>query len=282
MILISGATGTIGGEVLRQLADRGAPVRAMAREPGRVPVPDVPTVRADYGDPASLARAVAGVDTVFLLTAPTSPAAVAEHDAAMLAAAVTAGVRRVVKLSAVRVERFDELNFHLSGERAVRDSGLEWTILRPTSFASNTLSWAPLIRAGRPVPNPTGEGRQSAVDPRDVAAVAVRALTEDGHTGRTYTLTGPEPLNVPEQAERLGTVLGRTVRTEDLTAESYRDLLRSYGLAEDFVTVASRGAELARDGGNITVTDDVPRVLGRPATLYTTWARDHRDAFLAS
>ncbi|HEY3506606.1 MAG TPA: SDR family oxidoreductase [Actinocatenispora sp.] len=277
MILVAGATGTIGTELLRVLTAEGVAVRAMTRDPARLRVAGVDAVRADYGDPASLARAVAGAESVFLLTAPSGP--VAEHDRAMVDAARTAGVARVVKLSAIRVPELDELSFHLPGERLLVDSGLGWTVLRPASFASNTLSWAPAIRAGEPVPNPTGTGRQPVVDPRDVAAVAARVLTGDGHDKRVYTLTGPDPISVPEQAEQLAAVLGRPVRLADVSPSEYRDRLLAAGVDAGMVEVAARGSAAVRNGVGAATTDDVARVLGRPPTRYADWARAHRDAF---
>lgn len=280
MILISGATGTIGRALLHQLSAQGVPVRAMTRDPARVrDLPGVEAVRGDFTDPASLSRAVAEVDAVFLLTAPSAP--VAEHDAAMVAAARAAGVRRVVKLSAIRVPELDEWSFHLAGERVLADSGLDWTVLRPASFASNTLSWAPAIRAGAPVPNPSGAGRQGVVDPRDVAAVAARVLTADGHHGAVYTLTGPAAISVPDQARHLSAVLGTPVPVRDLSAAEYREMLVGAGMDAGFVEVAVRGTTVVREGGGATVTDDVARILGRPATPYEDWAGAHRAAFLA-
>jgi uncharacterized protein YbjT (DUF2867 family) len=278
MILVTGASGTIGGEVVRLLVERGERVRAMSRDPERVRVPGVEAVAGDFDRPESLADAAAGAAAVFLLTAPTAP--IADHDRAMVDAARAAGVPRVVKLSAIRAKGLDDSSFHLAGERAVQEAAPAWTILRPSSFASNTLGWAALLRAGRPVPNATGDAAQGVVDPRDIAEVAVRALTGDGHDGRTYTLTGPEAVSVPEQAAILAEVLGRPVPVEDLTPEQHRERLLATGWAPSFVDFAVRGSALARSGGNTTVTGDVAEVLGRPARTYRDWARDHRDAFL--
>jgi uncharacterized protein YbjT (DUF2867 family) len=168
----------------------------MTRDPARVrPSRGVDVVRADFDDPASLRRATAGTEAVFLLTAPATPTP--RHDLALLDAARAAGTTRVVKVSAIGTGETGEGNqavgaWHLLAERAVQASGMAWTLLRPSVFASNTLHWADAIRAGDPVPNLTGRGRQGVVDPRDVAAVAAEALTSPSHhTGQTYTLTGP-------------------------------------------------------------------------------------------
>lgn len=156
---------------------------------------------------------------------------------------------------------------------------MAWTILRPTTFASNTLSWAGPIRAGQPVPNPTGVGRQGVVDPRDVAEVAVAALTSDAYDGRTYTLTGPELISTPEQATQIGAAIGRTVELVDVEPAAIQEQLVAAGVDPAFAELAARGMELVRSGGNAVVTEDVAQVLGRPAGIFAAWARAHRDRF---
>lgn len=282
MILVTGATGTIGRELVRLLAGEGRQVRAMTRQ--HTPAPPLPdgvdVVRADFADPDALASVMAGVRAVFLLSPP-GPWVV-QHDAAVLAAARAGGVRTVVKLSAIGTgdDNLAEVgDWHLPGERAVRDSGLGWTVLRPSSFASNALQWAHAIRAGAPVPNPTGTGTQGVVDPLDVAEVAARALTQPGHAGQVYTLTGPELLSVPDQVERLGEAVGRPLATVGLTPSEYAGQLRAAGLDPAFVEVAVAGARLVAGGGNAVLTPDVERVTGHPASPFTDWAGRHRAAF---
>ncbi|WP_105967978.1 NAD(P)H-binding protein [Streptomyces geranii] len=265
MILVTGATGTIGSHVVRQLTALGLPFRAMSRreQPGGV--------RADFDDPASLARAEVGVDTVFLVTVPPLPTA--DHDIALLTAARAAGVRKIVKLSAIGSGTlFDGATvgaWHADAEEAIEAAGFVWTMLRPPSFASNFLYHRALIQAGEPIPNLVGESRQAVVDPRDVAAVAVAAMTGDAHDGRRYDLTGPELLTFAEQAAVLERVLERPVKTTDVSALDQ--------LPPEVIT----GIGWARAGGAAYVTDHVARVLGRPAGTFEQWARDHRAAFAA-
>ncbi|MGY0058598.1 NAD(P)H-binding protein [Streptomyces sp. LZ34] len=266
MILVTGATGTIGSHVVRLLTERGVPFRAMSRR-------EQPSgVRADFDDPESLAGAVAGVDTVFLVTAP--PVPTADHDIALVTAARAAGVRKIVKLSAIGSgERFDGATvgaWHLSGEEAIEASGLAWTMLRPPSFASNFLWYRALIQAGEPIPNLVGDSQQAIVDPRDVAAVAVAAMTSDAHDGQRYDLTGPKLLTFTDQAAILERVLERPVKITD-TSELDQ-------LPAGMIT----GIGWARANGAAYVTDHVPRVLGRPAGTFEQWARDHREAFAAT
>lgn len=278
MILVTGATGTIGSDVVRLLAQRGEEVRAMTRNPSRMGgQPGVEVVFGDFDEPASLATAAAGASTLFLLAGP-GPSQ-AGHDVSMLDAARAAGVTRVVKLSAIGTGEPDSARvgmWHRPGEEAVRASGMAWTILRPSSFASNVLRWAGPIRAGDPVPNTTGDGRQGVIDPRDVAAVAVTVLISPRHGGRTYTLTGPELLSVPDQAAQLGAVLGRVIDTVDVAPDAVRAQMLASGMDPAFVDVVLDGAAFVRDGGNAVLTDDVHRLLGRPPASFRTWAHDHR------
>jgi uncharacterized protein YbjT (DUF2867 family) len=275
MILITGASGTIGGAVVRQLSGAGVAVRAMTRDPARVSA-DVPVVRGDFRDPPPLA----GVDTVFLIVLP-------GQDLALLDAARAAGVGKVVLLSATGTgERVGESvvgPWFAGAERAVRASGMDWTVLRPTNFASNSLRWLAEITEGKPIADASAGVPDGVVDPRDVAAVAAAALTSSDHNGQTYTLTGPELLTLAGQAAVLSRVLNRPVRTETVTVAEARalaeELFRAHGL--DAAVVDGYLAALAwgRTGGAAVLSDDVPRILGRPATTFETWVRDHADAF---
>lgn len=270
MILVTGATGTIGGHLIRLLTQRGVPFRAMSRNPGDLPN----AVRADFTDPASLASAVTDVDAIFLVTVTPSAA----HDLALLTAAREAGVRKIVKLSAIGSgERFDGAvvgAWHLAAEQAIEDSGLAWTMLRPPSFASNFLPYRELINAGEPIPDMLGPSRQAIVDPRDVSAVAIEALLNDTHDGRSYDLTGPELLTFADQAAILERVLGRPVKTVAMDVQ-----LATASMPTESAAAVTTGVGWARAGGAAYVTDQVSRVLGRPASTFEQWAADHRTAF---
>ncbi|MEU6144106.1 NAD(P)H-binding protein [Streptomyces sp. NPDC047081] len=281
MILVTGATGTIGSEVVRQLAARGEKVRALTRDPAKAQVPPgVETAPGHHRDRAAVEAAMAGAQAAFLVGVfgPDD----AEHDRGLVEAAKAAGVRRIVKLGAIgtgdpRLGRFG--TWHLHGEEAVRASGLEWTILRPSAFASNTLSWAAAVREGTPAPNMMGDGKQGVVDPRDVAAVATAALLDPRHAGRTYTLTGPETLSAHEQAAVLAEILARPVPLHDLTPQERRSQLLASGLTETYADGLLVTARFIHEGGNDVATGDVEEVLGRPARTYREWAEDHEEAF---
>ncbi|MGW4328404.1 NAD(P)H-binding protein [Nocardia sp. NPDC004573] len=283
MIVITGATGTIGSEIVRQLSERGTAIRAVTRNPDRAHVPTgVEVVRGDYTDPASMAKAMAGAEAAFIVGV-LGPEYV-ELDRALIATARDAGVGRIVKLSAIgtgdsglgRVG-----TWHLPGEQAARESGVDWTILRPSSFASNTLSWAAAIRAGQPVPNMTGNAAQGVIDPRDVAGVAVEALISADHAGRVYTLTGPELLTTHDLAATLATVTGRPVDVTDIPETEARAHMLASGMSVEFADGALAGQAYARAGHNAIVTADVIEILGRART-FAEWAADHASAFAAA
>ncbi|MFI7337336.1 NAD(P)H-binding protein [Streptomyces sp. NPDC050085] len=282
MILITGATGTIGSEIVRLLAARGVPHRALTRDPARAGFgPATQVVRGDYDDPDSLAAAVSGADAVFMVNV-IGTAAPGAHDKALLAAAEAAGVRRAVKLSAIATGdaaagRFSA--WHVPGEQALRDGPLEWTVLRPSTFAANFLWWAGEIKAGRPVPDQYGGGAQGVVDPADVSAVAVESLLADGHHGRTYTLTGPQALSTPDMAAVAGKVLGRDVAWVGLSREESRASVIASGVPEAGADDVLEGLDFVRAGGNAVVTDDVQQVLGRAPRTFEQWMRAHQDAF---
>jgi uncharacterized protein YbjT (DUF2867 family) len=156
---------------------------------------------------------------------------------------------------------------------------MAWTVLRPSSFASNALRWAAAIRSGDPVPNTTGTGVQGVIDPRDVAEVAVRALTSQDHAHSVLTLTGPELLSVPDMAAQLGGVLGRALQAVDVPFGAYREQMLAAGIDPVFAEVAVIGSRRVAQGGNARLTGEVQAVLGRPPRTFRAWAHDHRDAF---
>ncbi|MFJ2501144.1 MULTISPECIES: SDR family oxidoreductase [unclassified Streptomyces] len=281
MILVTGATGTVGREVVRSFPP-GAPLRLMTRNPASVTVtrPGTEAVAGDYADPDSLSRALRGVRKAFLVTSRVA----GDDDAVFLRAARAAGVRHVVKLSAEAVTdvRADDLitRWQRANEDLLRRSGMAWTVLRPRSFMSNCLSWAGPIRSERVVRALYGTSVNACVDPRDIAEVAVRVLTEDGHESAVHTLTGPEAISAAEQTRLLGRVLGVPLRFEELGPEEARAaLLRRHPpeLADALLSSAQR----QRDGAKAAVASGVREVTGRLPRPFGEWAGDHADAFAA-
>lgn len=271
-IVVTGATGNVGSEVCAALVAGGATVRAISRS-GRT-APGTESVTGDLADRAAVAPVWSGADAVFLVAGyPDTPG--------LLADMRSAGVRRVVLLSTGAVAGGDLDNavvrFNVVSEAAVRDAGLEWTVLRPSGFLSNALQWVPQIRAGDVVREPFADVPVAAIDPADIGAVAARALTEDGHQGHTHRLTGPEPLLPADRLRVLGEVLDRDLRLDPEPDDEARPRLESAmgaGTADAFFRFF-RGGEY--DDARVDPTG--PRLLGRPMRTCRDWTMDHADAF---
>ncbi len=272
MILVTGATGSVGRHVASQLLAESAAVRALVREPEAAGLPvGVEAVRGDLADPTSLDQALSGVDSVFLLW----PFFSAEGASAVVEA-IARSPRRVVYLSAEAAAE-DPESFWAVVERRIEESGLEWTFLRPTGFAKNTLGWADQVRAGA-VRGPYGQAARSLIHERDIAAVAVRALTEDGHVGKTYVLTGPATVTHAEQVRIIGEAIGRPVRWEEQSPADARP-----GLVEIFGDESFADGSLDTWAAFVTqperVTATVEEVTGLPARSFSQWAVDHAADF---
>jgi uncharacterized protein YbjT (DUF2867 family) len=279
-VVVTGATGAVGRHVTRFLA-ADCQVRLLVRDAGRAAALALPgdVVVGDYADRPLLARVLDGADSVFVVTAdPLRP----EQDEHILAAARAGGVRRAVRMSwlAVADPDADDLiaRWNRHAEELMRGSGLDWTVLRMRTPMTGTLSWAASIRAERVVRALGGDARTACVDPRDVAEVAVRALTGPGHEGRTYALTGPEPLSAREQTAQLARALGQPLAFEELTREQAMERWRAK-LPEPVAVALREAADRRADAAASHVTNDVATVTGRPAGTFEQWAKDHIDAF---
>ncbi|MCL7424638.1 NAD(P)H-binding protein [Streptomyces sp. YS415] len=282
MILLTGATGTVGGLVARRLRGTTA-LRLLTRRPDRaadLSGPRVEVCGGDFDDLGSLRSALTGVTSALLVSA--NPLT-HTHDEHFLTAARACGVRQVVKLSALAVTDPDATDlitaWQRRNEQLLTASGLPWTLLRPRAFMSNTLGWAHSVRAEGVVRAAGGSAVNATVDPRDIADVAALTLLEpDAHAGRTYALTGPEAISAADQTRILGELLERPVRFEELTvAEALSRLRVRYPapIAEALAESAARG----RAGAKTQVDPTVAKLLGRPAGSYREWARDHLGAF---
>ncbi|MFL6263059.1 MAG: NAD(P)H-binding protein [Thermoanaerobaculia bacterium] len=273
-ILVTGATGTIGRHVVSQLLATEPQVRAMTRNPGSAGLPSgIEVARGDLTDPASLDECLEGVDSVFLVwTAPADafPAALDR---------IARQARRVVLLTSPHKTPhplFQQANpmaaMYAEIERRIEASGLQWTFLRPGMFAANALAWwGPQIRAGGVVRWPYGEAPTAPIHERDVAAVAVRALLEDGHGRAEYVLTGPESLSQREQVTAIGEGIGRPLRFEEISSEEARRELPFPASALDMLLKAWAAAL----GHPALVTSTVEEVTGKPARSFRDWVSDH-------
>ncbi len=283
MIFISGGTGTIGQALLRELVTTRATIRVGTRdvEKARAKLAEgVQVVLADAARPETLPPALDGVEALFLVATPGS--AIAVWDRQFARSAREASVKRIVKLSSIGADESPPLivsGWHAEGEAAIKEVGVPWTFLRPAGFATNSLGWAPAIRSGNAVEIATGDGKQGIVDPRDIAAVASRALLSSGHEGKAYTLTGPELLSAPEQLAILGKALGKTIPIEHVTPDFIAQRYAARGLPEEFVAAVREGTTALRDSVAAKRSDDVARVLGRPPGSFGAWVEEHIASF---
>ncbi|MFB9903616.1 SDR family oxidoreductase [Allokutzneria oryzae] len=221
-VLVTGATGNVGRIVVEQLVRQGVPVRALTRDPASATFPEeVEVARGDLTDPAALP--LEGIDRMYLFPLPGTAGGV-------VARAVDAGVRRIVTLSSGAVTFGHDTDYHLPVEQAVEASGLEWTHVRPGEFALNKLwLWGPSIRAESVVRDPNPDVAWFPTHERDIADVAVAALTEDGHAGQAYTVNGPQQISYRDQVRAIAGAIGREVRFEVVSREHARELYLAQG-----------------------------------------------------
>lgn len=281
-ILVIGATGTVGRQVVSQLMDVGVPVRALVRNPDAAGFPpQAEVVPGDLGLPESIDRCLEGIDTVFLVW-------VAPHStAAAVLERIARRARRIVYLSAplkTAHPLFQQPNpsraLGEQMERLIETSRLEWTFLRPGMFAANALHWwAPQIRAGEVVRWPYLAVPTAPIDERDIARVAVRALCEGGHVGAEYVLTGPQSLSQFEQIETIGRAIGRSLRIEEISPDQARRELLT--LMPPPVVDMLLNAWAAAAGQPAFITSSVQEITGTPARTFLDWAIDHAAEFQA-
>ena len=275
MFLVSGAAGNVGGELVQSLASAGEQVRALSRGDRPAASPSgVKVVTGDLNQPDSLSTALSGARGVFLLSGYADMPG-------LLSKIAGAGVERVVLLSSGAVAGGDIANavvrYNVVSEAAVRDSGLSWTILRPSGFHANALQWVPQLRAGDVVRESFAEVPIAAIDPLDIAAVAALALTAPGHEGASYRLTGPEPILPADRVRVLAGLLGRELRLEPLTNAEAREQMNANMPAEYVDAFFSFFVDGTYDDSHVHPT--VQQLLGRPPRNFEQWAHAHADAF---
>lgn len=280
-VLVTGATGNVGREVVDELLRNGTAVRAMTRNPDTAQLPrGVEVLLGDLTVPADVDRVVEGIETVFLVwTVPANafPAAIER---------IAARAKRVVLLTSPHQTPhpfFQQPNamaaMYADIERRIRATNLRWTFVRPGMFALNTVGWwAGQIRAGNVVRWPYGDAETAPIDERDIAAVAVRALLDERHDGGDYVITGPESLTQREQVETIGRAIGRDLRFHEISPEETYEVLRAPAPVVSMLLNAWRAAS----GQPAYVTSLVEEITGSPARTFAQWARDHAAAFTES
>ncbi|MEU0968604.1 NAD(P)H-binding protein [Streptomyces sp. NPDC005917] len=281
MLLLTGATGNIGRELVRQLDAQQAEFRIFLRDPARAA--DLPgraeRVVGDLDEPHTLTAAFHGVDRLFLLPAGIGIA----HTRHAIAAARAAGVRRIVHLSSFNVLGTPMPamgRWHHEREVLVRASGIPATLLRPGAFMTNALDWLPTLREAGYVLDPVGPGRYAPIHPADIAAVAALALTEDGHEGGEYSLTGAETFTLAEQVRVLADAIGSPIEVRSATTPAEAVRFRFPGGAPPALAEALvEGLELMRADTAGLRTETVERLLGRKPRTFADWCAANADVF---
>jgi uncharacterized protein YbjT (DUF2867 family) len=280
MYLVTGATGNVGGSLARQLHEHGHGVRALVRDPSRaasLPA-GIELVTGDLDDPESVTKAVPGVEAIFLMQVGPGTG----QTKTMIAAAREAGVRRIVLLSSAGA-RLLPLNGPVptalaAREQVLRESGLDVTYLRPDVFASNALRWRDSIRAGK-VTDPDGDGVSSVIDPEDIARVAATVLTEGGHVGKGYLLTGPQALTTGEQVQTIAQVIGRSIDFEDVTPHEFAQLSIARGTPPEQAHRMELLHQVLRARTQVNITDDVENITGIAAGTFRGWCERNAGTF---
>jgi uncharacterized protein YbjT (DUF2867 family) len=284
MILVTGASGSNGRELIKRLSQIGAPVRAMLHkrhDPANDALPGVEFVTADFNDAESIRRALVGVERAFLVTNSTEQAEAQQLGFVGLAHA--AGLRHIVYLSQLHAAKDSPVRFlryHAVVEEALAASGMTFTNLRPNLYMQALLGFGPSIKSESRFFAPIGEAPVSIMDVRDIAAVAAIALTEGGHEGKTYDITGPEALTHGQMASHLSEAIGRRIVFVDVPEQSMRDALIGFGMPPWQADGLLEDYAHYRRGEASTVSPAVQEVTGKPPRTFAAFARDYRQAFL--
>ncbi len=276
-ILVTGATGKVGSELVKILAAKGEKVKAGVHHPDRVQGPEwegIEIVPFDFADLSSVEAAFEGVDRLFLLTPGVTGA---EQENGLLELAKQAGIRHIAKLSAAGVE-FSDDNPLRQAELRIEASGIPYTHVRPTWFDQNfSTVQAQSIRGGV-LALPAGDGQVGFIDARDIAAVAAAALTEEGHQNKAYIITGPELLNHAQAADYISKAIGREVKYIPITDEAFRGEVAPF-MPPPMVEMLSGLYKSASAGQAAFTTPTVAEVLGRPPIRFEQFALDHASVW---
>ena len=284
-ILVTGATGNIGSGLIPELTAKGASVRALVRDPSEAQGlrdAGVEVIAGDFDKPETLDAAFSGVDEVFLLTAPNPNQVTQARNG--IAAAKRAGRPHIVRQSAralietaAALPRVSAQHREIDAE--LKASGLPYTILRPHNFMQNTLMAAQTVASDGTVYMPLKAGKFGMIDVRDVVDVAAKVLTEAGHEGKIYDLTGPESISAQDMAGALSKALGKEVKYVDVPLEAAREAMLGMGMSEWLADANNEYFKALSEGLGDFTTNEVEEITGHPARSYETFARDFSQAF---
>lgn len=285
MIFITGATGSIGKELSKLLAEDRIPARAMCRRQEQLyqfTVLGLEAVLADFNDPESLSQGMQGCEQLFLLTSPDQDHTLREKQ--MIDLACQAGIRHIVRLSTSDTNLSTKLPYgksHAEIDQYLRAKPVNWTILRPTGFMQNFIESRQPIAKGI-LPHSLNDGQISYIDLRDIASVAKTVLTEDVHNGATYYLTGPESMTVSDVAAELTSSLGHEIRSANIPEEEMRNILSYAHLSDWYIDALVEQFKIGSSGGEIDTTWEVQRLTGKSARTFSKFVQDYKADFLKS
>jgi len=284
-LLITGATGNVGGAVLNHLATTCVDLRMLAHDESKGQalrdrgVEDV--VVGDFLKPETLGPALEGVSTIFLLT-PINPEQVSQASNVVKAAKHSGNEARIVRLSVHQASHDAPTRIsrqHAQIEDELTSSGLPYTLLRPQSFMQNTLMVAPTIAAEGKIYQPFKDGKLGMIDARDIGEVAAKVLTEEGHEGKVYTLTGPAAISFYDVADALSEVLGKEVNYVEISLEKAKEAMLNRGIPEWRADALNEYAKAHSDGYSDFTSEDFEQLTGHPATPYKKFASDFEQMF---
>ena len=283
MILITGATGNVGRELVKQLDAQGVPLRVVSRDKAKVAALSqrVERVIGNLRDRATAQDAVSGVERIFMVSLIFDEGQ--QADRLLIEEALRAGVRHIVKLSTFGTQvALDSPigRLHREGEQLIEGSGLAWTFLRPGGFMSNSLQWVGTIKSEGAVFNPMGEGKYAPIAPGDIAAVATLALTASGHEGKAYGLTGPEALTTREQVRILSDALGKPIKCVDIPISVAAERLQKAGAPGFLIEGLTYFWNRVKEGTGDFQNNEVERLTGCRARTFEDWCRERRSSFL--
>jgi uncharacterized protein YbjT (DUF2867 family) len=275
MILVTGATGNVGSEIARQLIAKGMPFRIYARDAAKaaemIGSDGYEVALGDFDDAAAFDKALEGVDAVYMVT---NQSEVFKSALPRMAEQIKkAGVTRFVMLSAECDPDSDVFFVRRTGEleEIVKAADLPWTFIRPDWFMQN---FAGFVAMGM-VAFPAGPGKTSFVDVRDVAEIAIKALSEDGHLHRVYRLTGPDPMTFEGAANRISAALGRDIPFVGITPDDMRNALIEQGAEPWYADMNAEMTFAVREGFTFNPSNDIEFLLGRKPRSIETYVADH-------
>lgn len=283
MILITGATGRTGSEVVKELQAKGAQIRAMGRNPDRVATiqgQGIGAVLGDFEKPETIETALQGVEKAFLVSIEGDR--MAEQHRNFVAAAKRAGVRHLVRLSILVSDPNSPLTlgkWHGEADQHVIDSGIPYTILRPAAFMQNFLMQAAMVSSNGAVAAPLGDGKIGYIDMRDIASVAATVLTSSGHEGTTYPVTGPESLSMDEVAGKFSAALGKEIKYINIPPAEAKAAMTGAGMPDYVADAWLQVYQMISTGAANMTVNTVKDVTGSEARDFGQFARDYKSVF---